>query len=472
MKDKDTLFLESMYILIAESKRVENELKTRYDLDDETIKELFTLDQTSGKTNALIFGKWLSQNDTTLDELKELCAKAKTLEGKHPEVKNIQQIKTVENFKRIIGNLEKKNSLITSGLSKEQVTKLLGLDKTPDQKEATRIAEYIKSNKDLGIDVPADDVIREYERFLQLREDGVEGSASIEPYADYAAFTEFLHMHGSEDGDDSKILEVKVDTTPIVDDEVVSIWDTNSIQKCVKVGNDVGAKLELRKHFHGIPNYSNCQWCITYPLGSPSVNLYSMYRFKPTEWSFYMVWSKKRKLDDYRVFSAIAILKNGKYTRAFQPNSGGEEFTWEQIVEMLPELAPYKDSFKHHPLTPEERQAVYDFETLSKLLRGINENNPRDIERVAVVFDQLTKEQKRNVISLGVNLPVDVFKNLDKSFKNLYIETLAMSFERVAKNSAYVKKLQKEFTPAQLDRYHVVHDRALEADILGYNPQL
>jgi hypothetical protein len=72
MKDKDTLFLESMYILIAESKRVENELKTRYDLDDETIKELFTLDQTSGKTNALIFGKWLSQNDTTLDELKEL----------------------------------------------------------------------------------------------------------------------------------------------------------------------------------------------------------------------------------------------------------------------------------------------------------------------------------------------------------------------------------------------------------------
>jgi hypothetical protein len=471
MKDKDTLFLESMYLLIAESKRVENELKTRYNLDDDTVKELFTIDTTGGKVNALIFGKWLSQGSISLDELKELCAKAKSLEGKHPEVKNIQQIKTAENFKNVIARLDKKNSLVDAGLSKEQVTKLLSLDKTPDQSEAIRIAFYIKNNKDLGIEIPPDDIIREYEKFLELREQNVEGSQSIEPYADYAAFTEYLHLHvKNEDDENSKIVSLKVDTTPIVDDEIVTIWDTDSIRKCIKVGNEMGKKLDLKKHFPNAPwlEWMNCNWCITYPAGAPNAsNLYANYRFKPTQWSFYMVYCKKREKNDRYIFVAIGVLNNGNYTLTYQANNAAPEISWEELVGEIPEIAPHKAVFKHHVLTDKERESVRNFEAFHQLLRGANLNDPRQIQRVTEMFSEFDDDEKRDLIAQGLILPIEVFKILSKTFKNLYIETLATSVERVGDNSSYIKKLKAELTPPQLARFDVVHDRALINHILG-----
>jgi hypothetical protein len=439
MRDRDAIILESLYEIIFEGLKETKQKLTSMGLDDDTIKQVTDLDITKQKSDSLKLAKWIT-GGTELGSVLELYKQfAKYKTKNNPKTKDINVFKTPADLSKVIGEL---NSMEVEKLlkDKKESDRLLKLDASSLKIEALTLATWIKESGAL----PVKETIDEFEKFLEFREEGIEGAKSITAYPNYQEYSNFIHTQEAEGQEFQGIKgHTNVEEEAVYSDDDVAIWDIDSLWKSIRIGNEMVDKL-------GIPN----TWCIKIRLGEGRSNLYSSYRFGDGEWSFYFVWSKKRKPEDGRIFTAIAKRKDGEYAYTPSPNNTTPKIAWNAIVQKLPELEGKEQIFKYHPLTPEEVKKIRTFEMLGRSFREEE-------------FFKLSDVEQHEYISSDLDIPVETFLKMNRARKNDYLNILARSVRR-----KIPPKLLRVLSPEQKDRFNEAQTRAMKFFMTGVEAPL
>lgn len=450
MKSKDTLILESLYVLVSEGiLEVEKRLKeifTITDLGDEDIQNIINIDVTKQKTDSIKIAQFITSSDLSLDEVLNLYKEFVKFKNKGAsETRDFQSFKSL---KDLIDVLTKLNTQEVQKFLKESddVKKLLDLDKSLGKRDSGIIAKWIK---DLKGRIPNSEIINEYEKFLGYKEQRIEGASDLGLYKSFYDFAEFIHNEEAKNAKTEEKQNVVVGYDPIYEDNEVTIWDIDNVGKSVNIGHSVSRKI----------GGTQITWCISTPLNSGVTNYFSSYRQGKVgsgqPLSFYFVWSKNMPQDkkpDYS-FSAVAIRKDGEFEITPRPN-GTTQKSWEEIVSLVPALKDHKNVFVYKPLTDQEVKRMRLFDNLG---RNFNEEE----------FLSLDEKDQYEYISYGEDVPVTTFLKLSKERKNDYLNILAQSQTRDPS-----KKLLNVLTPEQLERMENTRFRAIEYKMTGVNAPL
>jgi hypothetical protein len=446
MKSKDTLILESMYVLVSEGvSEIEKKLK-ELGITDEDIKKLIDVDVTQQKLDSFKMGQLISSSDLSVDNTINLYKEFVKFKNKGAsETRNFQSFKTLKDLENVLTKLntqEVEKFLKDSNDSK----KLLNLDKSLGKRDSGIIAKWVK---DLKGRIPNPEIINEYEKFLGYKEQGIEGANDLGSYKNFYDFAEFIHNEEAKNAKKEEKQNVAVGYDPIFENEEIVIWDIDNVGKSVNIGHSVSRKI----------GGTQITWCISTPLNSGVTNYFSSYRQgkvgSSQPLSFYFVWSKKmgqQDRSDYS-FSAVAIRKDGEFEITPRPN-GTSQKDWEEIVKLIPALKDLKNVFVYKPLTDQEVKRMRLFDTLG---RSFNEE----------AFLALDDKDQYEYISYGQDIPVNSFLKLSKERKNDYLNILAQSQTRDPS-----KKLLNVLTPAQMERMEDARFRAIEFKLTGVNAPL
>jgi len=446
MKDKDTLILESLYLLVSEGLSETEEKLKGMGISDEDIEKLINVDITKQKSDAVKMGQFISDSDLSINDVINLYSEFVKFKNKGAsETRDFQSYKSLKDLENVLIKL---NSQEAQKILKdsEDVKKLLNLDNSLGKKDSGIIVKWIK---DLKGRIPTSEVISEYEKFLNYKEQGIEGTSNLGLYKSFYDFVEFIHNEEAKNAKQEEKQNISVGYDPVYEDEEIAIWDIDNVGKSVNIGHSVSRKI----------GGTQITWCISTPLNAGITNYFSSYRQgkvgSSIPLSFYFVWSKKmeqQKNEDYS-FSAVAIRKDGEFEITPRPN-GTRQKSWEEIVNLIPTLKNHKDIFKYKPLTDNEIKRMKLFDNLG---RNFNEED----------FLKLDDKDQYEYISYGEDIPVTTFLKISKDRKNDYLNILAQSQTRDPS-----KKLLNVLTPEQLERMENTRFRAIEYKLTGINAPL
>jgi hypothetical protein len=200
--------------------------------------------------------------------------------------------------------------------------------------------------------------------------------------------------------------DIKVDGKPIFEDDVVEIYYAPNKQSCVE--------------YKGNKPYS---WCIA---RSDSSNMFMRYRTNQNRPSFYFVkrknatnqefeyWNTSGKdftgtfRDKYHFF-VVQTLKDGSYIVTSAMNDGDRKMTWDDILEIAPELSGKQDYFQSKPLGDKE------IEKYEKYKKGLSDEEFIKLPYIEKEYYIDTAVDKKN------KLTDKQFSSLPDDLKNKYI---------------------------------------------------
>lgn len=199
----------------------------------------------------------------------------------------------------------------------------------------------------------------------------------------------------------------------LVDDDVVSIYKADSESKCVKYGR----------------GYS---FCISRP---GSGNMYGNYRIHNAS-AFYFCFLKNIPTSDPKHIAVIDATQDGfQYTFGDNNTKKG---TWEEIVGLVPAIAPYKKYFVTNPLTPEEANFLERSQEFSQ-------------EPTKEAFYGFTPAEQVDILHCGMDMPDDLFDSLSNEHINEWV-----SVGPQMNDSIYIK-----LTPSELKRFATVRKQQI-----------
>ena len=465
MRDKDTLILENLYQLIYEGAKETAEKLKKMELDDNTIEKFINVDVTSQKMDAINLGKLYKNENPDIDDLISLYKEfVKFKKKNNSQTKDFgNQFRTMESLNKVINDL---NSIEVAKILKDrpQANRLLEADKSAGKTDSLVLAKWVAES---GGGIIAQDAVNEYLSFARIKERGVEGSESLERFADYGDFTNFVHMNIAdgnekvEKKEDFVAGDIRISSKPDYDDEDVAIWGIDSINESINVGN---ALIEMTGVRVGDRNRANGNWCTTWPINGGGTNMFMTYATGSSyKWTFYYVWNKKRKTgmrggnipNDKWVIAAIGKKADGRYSITPAPNGTNMDIDWAGIVKDIPELEGKEDVFVYKPL-PQEK--ITKMQKFARLSRYFSEQE----------FLEMSEFDQWEYISEEYDIPLETFKKLSKERKNDYINLLARS----TRDRKVKEKFFRALTPSELNRYEEVRSRVAEYWILGIDAPL
>lgn len=444
MRDKDTLMLESLYCLIAEGlSETEKKLKS-LNIDDEDVKKLIEVDITKQKSDAIKLGEYLSSSNLSIDQIINLYKEFVKFKNKGAaETRDFQGFKSLKDLEKVLAKL---NSEEAQKILKDsdETKRLLNLDKSLGKRDSGIIVKWIKELKGR---FPNSEVIGGYEKFLEYKEQNVEGSSDLGLYNRFFDFAEFIHNQEAKNATEEESQNIKVGVDAIYEDKEIAIWDIDNVGKSINIGHAVSKRL----------GGTQITWCISYPLNSGLTNYFSSYRQgkvgSQQPLSFYFVLDKKKDNTNPYVWSAVARRKDGEFEITPRPN-GTARKEWEEIVNLIPSIKNHKQFFVYKPLSESEVKKMNFFDRLG---RSFDEE----------AFLQMDDKDQYEFISMGQDIPVSAFLRLSKERKNDYLNILAQSQTRDPS-----KKLLKVLTPEQTDRIESTKYRAIEYKLTGVDAPL
>lgn len=461
MRDKDTLILENLYHLIYEGAKETTEKLKKMELDDDTIKKFIDVDITNQKMDAINLGKLYKNENPDIDDLIRLYKEfVKFKKKNNSKTKDFsQQFKTIESLNAIISDL---NSIEAAKLLKDktQTNRLLEADKSVGKTDSIILAKWVAES---GGGIVTQDAVNEYLDFARIKEQNIQGSDSLENFADYGNFTNFVHINltdeptKSEEEEELVVGNIRIPSKPDYDDEDVAIWGIDSVSESIGVGNALIDMTGVRVGQRG-------NWCTTWPIDGGSTNMYATYRTGAGYmWTFYYVWNKKRKTglkngnipNDKWVIAAIGKKENGRYSLTPAPNGTISDIDWNGIVEQMPELKGKEDIFVYKPVSKEKATKMQKY---ANLARYFSERE----------FLEMSEFDQWEYISEEYDIPLETFKKLSKERRNDYINLLARS----TRNRKVSEKFFRALTPKELNRYEEVRGRVTEYWILGIDAPL
>jgi hypothetical protein len=462
MRDRDTLILESLYQLVCEGAKETTEKLKKMELDDDTIKKFIDVDVTSQKMDAINLGKLYKNENPNIDDLIRLYKEfVKFKKKNNSQTKDFsQQFRTIESLDKTIGDL---NSIEAAKFLKDktQTNRMLGADKSVGKTDSLILAKWVAES---GGAIVTQDAVNEYLDFSRIKEQNVQGSESLENFADYGDFTNFVHVNladgltkNEEEEEELIVGNIRIPSKPDYDDENVAIWGIDSVSESIGVGNALIDMTGVRVGQRG-------NWCTTWPIDGGSTNMYATYRTGAGyKWTFYYVWNKKRKTgfksgsipNDKWVIAAIGKKENGRYSLTPAPNNTIMDIDWNGIVREMPELKGKEDIFVYKPVSQEKATKM---QTYSRLARYFNERE----------FLEMSEFDQWEYISEEYDIPLETFKKLSKERRNDYINLLARS----TRNRKVPEKFFRALTPNELKRYEEVRSRVTEYWILGIEAPL
>lgn len=245
--------------------------------------------------------------------------------------------------------------------------------------------------------------------------------------------------------------DIKVDGKPIFEDDAVEIYYAPNKQSCVE--------------YKGNKPYS---WCIA---RSDSSNMFMRYRTNENRPSFYFVkrknatnqefdyWNTSGKdftgtFRDKWHFFVIQTLKNGGYIVTSAMNDGDKKMTWDDILEIAPELNGKQDYFQSKPLSDKE------IEKYQKYRLGLSDEEfiklpyvekeyyidtivNKDRELTDKQFSSLPDDLKNKYINLGLELSLNQLNLIkdNKKLMNRYYEVFNEVFNiKLKKDRGFIEK--------------------------------
>jgi hypothetical protein len=167
------------------------------------------------------------------------------------------------------------------------------------------------------------------------------------------------------------------------------------------------------KNASGRPNVSDrdiSPWCVTWRPDMGKSNMWGNYRTQGR--SFYFVIDENKDVTDQYYISTIQRdpgVSSG-YRITSMMNNGDNVKTWDEIVQIYPQLRGEKDVIKNKPFSQEEL-------TLKDIVGQINERPGNRYE-----FKRMERDLKRAYIQNGGALQSsDSWKSMDNELRNLYI---------------------------------------------------
>jgi hypothetical protein len=255
------------------------------------------------------------------------------------------------------------------------------------------------------------------------------------------------YMAGQRKVGNANFEDIKVDGKPIYNDENVEIYYAPNKESCIR--------------YKGDKSYG---WCIA---RSDSSNMFMRYRTQSNRPSFYFVkrkdatdkefeyWNNSGdkfsgKFKDKWHFFVIQALKNNNYIVTSAMNDGDVKMTWDEILNIAPELEGKENYFESKPLNDTEVQKYEKFK------KGISDDefsklsyNDKEyyIDTYVSYYDGLTDKQfyylpedlKNKYINLGIELTPGQISTIkdNKKLSNRFSEITNDMFEET-----YVKKVE------------------------------
>jgi hypothetical protein len=218
------------------------------------------------------------------------------------------------------------------------------------------------------------------------------GNKKLTDFQNYIQWTEAVHAKRDEAQYQSRNKDLKdIDITGedkenvLANDEDVLILKGDDEHKCVKYGK----------------GYS---FCISRGGGG---NMYGNYRLSKAS-TFYFVFFKNIPKEDERHIMVLDRTDSGWEWTFGKNQTKVVQGGWDEIVAQFPILAKYKDKFVNKPLTSEEQEYQ---RKLREFTRYPIKSN----------FDKFTYQHKADALKFGMDLPIDLFQNLDKYLRNEWI---------------------------------------------------
>jgi len=253
---------------------------------------------------------------------------------------------------------------------------------------------------------------------------------------------------------------------PIYEDQNIQIFYADSPRACIE--------------YKGNAPYS---WCIA---RNDSSNLFYAYRYKDHQPAFYFVKNKEKtntefglmqgiknvvntvasqssKFKDKYHFFVIQVVKNAdpknhtqeQYVVTSAENDGDKQMSWEQIVQIEPNLKDKEEIFQSKPLTKEES------EFYNKYKNGISDEEfaklPYDQKdmfmNIYVNLDKgLTEKQysslpedlKNKYIGFGVGLTDEQYSNTNDKLKKRYVDVTIKKIEALIEQKSALKLKNSE----------------------------
>lgn len=131
-----------------------------------------------------------------------------------------------------------------------------------------------------------------------------------------------------------------VQDKPVYDNNDIFIYKGDNKPKCIQYGR----------------GYT---WCISRADAS---NLFYSYRMRQNEPVFYFVFDKSKPKTDRLHAVVIYVTTDGRYFMDTADNKGDKEYSWDELIQLMPKLAPTKPVFKTQPLSNDEREEYEKYE--------------------------------------------------------------------------------------------------------------
>jgi hypothetical protein len=459
MRDKDTIILESLYGLVVEkAKDVVEKLKT-LNVPEEIINQFIAIDPTGQKNDAQALGVIFANQNPDVNYLISLYKQFLKFKNK-----NNSQTK---DFPRQFDSLEKLEVTIRDLNSvevlkfvpdRQEANRLLTLDPAAPKIEASIVAKWINDGKRTLL---PKDVVDAYEQFVELKEQGIEGSEDVSKYKSYVELTEFLHQHIESEDKVDVGAKVNITKKPVYNDDEVAIWYVANTNEAISIGNALIDMNDVRTPDGKRP----ANWCTTWSIVGGGTNMFMSYRTYQ-KWTFYYTWSKKRNTgfketkgseavaNDPYVITAIGVTRDGQYALTPAPNGTRTAEPWSTIESWMPELKGKQGYFKYKPLSNEEEDKMVKLE---RLARYFEEEQ----------FLNLSQMDQYEYISAGYNIPAKTFVKLSKERKNDYLNIMAEDLDR-----EMPEDLEAVLEEREMKRYLALHERAWENHLQGIEAAL
>lgn len=171
----------------------------------------------------------------------------------------------------------------------------------------------------------------------------------------------------------------------IADDENVTIYKTDSEDKCVLYGK----------------GYS---FCISRAGGG---NMYNNYRLSKDS-TFYFIYFKKKPKERTDHIMVLDITKNGYEWTFADNNTRKVDGGWKEIVSKYPEIAPYENLLTNKKLDDEERGFL-------NRLRSFTDNTNID------TFNTFNYKEKAQALKTTPNIGDSIWDSLDSVLRNEFL---------------------------------------------------
>ena len=252
--------------------------------------------------------------------------------------------------------------------------------------------------------------------------------------------------------------DIQVDGKPIYNDENVEIYYAPNKESCIR--------------YKGNKSYS---WCIA---RSDASNMFMRYRTNTDRPSFYFVKRKSAtaqefdywnntgesftgQFNDKYHFFVIQVLKDGSYIVTSATNDGDIKMTWDDILNIAPELEGKKNYFKSKPLSDVE------IEKYNKYKKRLSDDE----------FFKLPYIEKEyyidTVVDLDNELTYKQFWSLPEDLKNKYInlgiKLTPLQLELIKDNKNLINRYKEVSINKDVDEIITLLDMFDEAPFMVFN---